>query len=579
MQAAVGGNEVASFSDFGVGNSVDALVPEYAWVPRDGDSIRIRFVRALSTTVVPDTARFRIWVRGNPISTDNIDDPPVVAGHTLVFGITPRIVHGGSVRVSYTDPRGNNTQGVIEDTVGVDAASFVRDVDNRFEAGLGAPPEPLTAAFSGLPTRHTAEAFTFDIAFSEAFPLTAQTLTSALSVANGSVTSVAKVDEASTRSWRGAITPSSTTDNVTVTFAAKQNCADTGAIWAADRRKLSASVEAEVLARKATYVTGVSITSNAGTDGVWNQGETVRVEIKLNTQITVHGPPGSGPGVWITLDGTRRVAGYATGNGSTTLTFEHTVAAPDDRAVRARVVSNSLDLNGYILGDSQGQEAGSYFEVPSELSVADAEGTEGTDSAIASKVTLDPAASAPVTVDYATADGTATAPADSTATSDTLTFARGETSKTVEVPTIDDAEGDNGETFTRTLSHPSGATIAGAVATGTTRNSEAAGSTPLTTPFRDVSVDAHDGSTAFTLELRFSENRTSGLGSLRQRCTGWSHGSRRHHRSRRRTLPGRFARRQRRPHRLFPIHPDASQGGGARSSPAGRGRRPVLGGR
>ena len=34
---------------------------------------------------------------------------------------------------------------------------------------------------------------------------------------------------------------------------------------------------------------------------------------------------------------------------------------------------------------------------------------------------------------------------------------------------------------------------------------------PLTAEIRDISVEAHDGSTAFTFELRFSENWTSGL--------------------------------------------------------------------
>ena len=43
------------------------------------------------------------------------------------------------------------------------------------------------------------------------------------------------------------------------------------------------------------------------------------------------------------------------------------------------------------------------------LSLADAQATEGTDHALLFPVTLYPAASATVTVDYATADGTATA--------------------------------------------------------------------------------------------------------------------------------------------------------------------------
>ena len=64
-----------------------------------------------------------------------------------------------------------------------------------------------------------------------------------------------------------------------------------------------------------------------------------------------------------------------------------------------------------------------------------------------------------MTVDYATENGTATAGTDYTATSGTLTFAPGETAKTVEVPVADDTVSDDGETLTLALSNPSGAGI------------------------------------------------------------------------------------------------------------------------
>ena len=71
-------------------------------------------------------------------------------------------------------------------------------------------------------------------------------------------------------------------------------------------------------------------------------------------------------------------------------------------------------------------------------------------------VTLEPAASGTVTVDYATTDATAVAPADFTATSGTLTFAPGQTRKTVWVPVTDDGEEDSGETFRLVLANPTG---------------------------------------------------------------------------------------------------------------------------
>ena len=73
---------------------------------------------------------------------------------------------------------------------------------------------------------------------------------------------------------------------------------------------------------------------------------------------------------------------------------------------------------------------------------------------------LRPASSSPVTVRYRTADGTATAGSDYTATNGTVAFAAGETSKTVNVRILDDTVEDSGETFFVELSNPSGATIA-----------------------------------------------------------------------------------------------------------------------
>ena len=104
------------------------------------------------------------------------------------------------------------------------------------------------------------------------------------------------------------------------------------------------------------------------------------------------------------------------------------------------------------------------------LSVADAEATEGEDNALDFVVTLDPAADGQVTVDYATADGTATGGADYTDTSGTMTFDAGETRKTVAVPIAEDTEEEGGETVTLTLSNASGATLVAASATGTIRN-------------------------------------------------------------------------------------------------------------
>ena len=106
------------------------------------------------------------------------------------------------------------------------------------------------------------------------------------------------------------------------------------------------------------------------------------------------------------------------------------------------------------------------------LSVADAEATEGEEDTLAFTVTLNPASSGRVTVDYATADVTASAGSDYTATSGALVFTPGETVKRIDVPVLDDAIDEGRETLTLRLSNASGARIADGEATGFIVNSD-----------------------------------------------------------------------------------------------------------
>src|SRR5439155_24345956 len=83
-------------------------------------------------------------------------------------------------------------------------------------------------------------------------------------------------------------------------------------------------------------------------------------------------------------------------------------------------------------------------------------------------VTLSAATSKTVSVDYATADGTARSPTDYVAVATTaLTFNPGETTKTITVVVNGDTLDEANETFTVNLSNPSNATISTPTGTGT----------------------------------------------------------------------------------------------------------------
>ena len=153
-------------------------------------------------------------------------------------------------------------------------------------------------------------------------------------------------------------------------------------------------------------------------------------------------------------------------------------------------------------------------------SVGNASATEGTDDTIDFEVSLNGRDDCrTVTVDWTTQDGTATAGEDYIAANGTLTFAPGETTKTVSVTVLDDAVGDSGETFTLTLSNALGVEIADAEATGTILNDKAdtpplpvvsiaATATPVTEATAAAYTLARTGSTdaELTVEVSVSEN-------------------------------------------------------------------------
>ena len=106
------------------------------------------------------------------------------------------------------------------------------------------------------------------------------------------------------------------------------------------------------------------------------------------------------------------------------------------------------------------------------LSVADVQVREGRGAKLVFTVRLDRARETHVRVDYTTRDDTAVAGADYMARSGTLTFARGQTRKTVEVRVLDDAHDEGSETMTFVLSNARGARIADGEATGTIVNTD-----------------------------------------------------------------------------------------------------------
>jgi uncharacterized delta-60 repeat protein len=110
------------------------------------------------------------------------------------------------------------------------------------------------------------------------------------------------------------------------------------------------------------------------------------------------------------------------------------------------------------------------------ISVSDANVTEGNSgtASISFTITLSQPSGGTVTVDVATADGTAIAPADYQGVAGTLRFAAGDTTKTVTVLVNGDSLPEGNESFTLRLSNAVNASIVDASGTGTVLDNDAA---------------------------------------------------------------------------------------------------------
>ena len=145
------------------------------------------------------------------------------------------------------------------------------------------------------------------------------------------------------------------------------------------------------------------------------------------------------------------------------------------------------------------------------LSVADAsvdEGNAGTTATLTFTVTLDPAATLPVTVDWATSDGTATAGTDYTAANGTLRFDTGDETKTVTVTVTGDDADEPNETFTVTLSNESGATLGDATGTGTITDDDGPPAVALVLTPTSIGEDGGKSTVTATLDRASSEETT-----------------------------------------------------------------------
>ena len=332
------------------------------------------------------------------------------------------------------------------------------------------PADGLTAAFRDLPASHDGRtAFTLELRFSEDVTgLSYAALRDhAFAVTNGDVAGVRRLEPGKNRRWEVTVAPNGNA-GVTITLPATTDCGASGAVCIGSRPLSSAAT--------ATVPGPALLTAEFRDVPARHDESAFTFELRFSENWT------SGLSYAALRDHAFAVtngdvAGVRRLEPGKNRRWEVTVAPEGnaDVTVALRATTDCGALGAVCIGNRP-LSAGVTATVPGSpgLSVADASVTEAADATVDFNVTMSRVASSNVTVDYATSDGAATAGSDYTSTSGTLTFAAGQTEKTVSVPVLDDALNEGEETFTLTLSNVSGghAYLSDASATGTIRNSD-----------------------------------------------------------------------------------------------------------
>lgn len=217
------------------------------------------------------------------------------------------------------------------------------------------------------------------------------------------------------------------------------------------------------------------VTANEGNAGTTN----------FTFTVSLSAPAGPGG---VTFD-------IATANGSATGGIDYVASALTNQTIPAgsSTYTFTVLVNGELLNEPSetffvnvtnvinavvidGQGVGTIVNddpLPS-LSINDVTVTEGNSGTtnVVFTVTLSAASGQSVGVNYATADGTATQPADYTNTSGSLTFTPGQTTRTITVPVIGETVPEANETFFVNLSGASNATISDNQGVGTITNDD-----------------------------------------------------------------------------------------------------------
>ena len=247
------------------GTPRETKAPEMVRPRLDGATLKVLYDEALDEGSAPPTDSFDVRVACTCDDTTWLDEESKravesvsVDGDTVVLTLVSAATSEDVVVVSYTPPSEAATART-RDLAGNAAAGFnptegFNDTDETAESEEDGEPEettegetPLTVSLEATTESHNGtDAFTFEIRFSEEFPLSYKTLRDlAFTVSGGEVLKAQRLDKPSNIRWLITVEPDSNGD-VAVVLPVTRNCASDGAICTGDGRKLSTRLELTV---------------------------------------------------------------------------------------------------------------------------------------------------------------------------------------------------------------------------------------------------------------------------------------------------------------------------------------------
>ena len=366
-----------------------------------------------------------------------------------------------------------------------------RSLSNALEATIAGPVETtaeeqvattgLTASFQNVPASHAGSgAISLRIGLDAALSTSWKGVRHSLAIANGALTRIHRIDGRSDL-WGIEVEPAGDGD-VTVRLNPSADCADPATtMCSAGGRRLETAVST-VIPGPTPVDPSALLTASFENMPSEHNADSFTFRIWFSEPIRIGWKTMRDSSVRVTQDGrTGGAAGARRVDGRNDL-WEITVdpASGADIEIGLGPTAACTETGAMCTNGGKAQSSSLQASVigPPGLSVADATVTEAAGATVEFRVSMSRASSSAVTVDYATSDGSspngATAGADYTAATGTLTFAPGALTKTVSVAVLDDSHDEGEETLTLSLSNVSGnnAWLKDATATGTIENTD-----------------------------------------------------------------------------------------------------------